>query len=289
METSEIMESIRPNHIYHLACRTLAEIPDDSIDVIVTSPPYNLSHSHQRNKKHNMNGYGQFDDRLPQAEYERRQIESLNACARVIKATGSIFYNHKERQVKGVAISPFSWVLKSKCELVQTIIWDRQSTHNVDPVRLYPTDEYMFHLRKPGGKPRFNPECAIWGKVWRIPFNENSNIAHPAPFPVEIPLRCIQMADVPPGGVVLDPYMGSGSTALAAIELGFDWIGYEINQQYIDIAMRRIRQAQQEQEIWREVPSRKSTRKSRREVSKENDIFNEDVIQVPLSEAVRCA
>lgn len=232
------------DHIYIKSCGQLEEIPDSSIDVIITSPPYNLSCKKQKNKKHNMYGYDTFSDNLPQEEYEIGQINLLNSCCRVIKPGGSIFYNHKERQKKGVAITPYKWVLQSVCELVQTIIWNRGSTHNIDPVRLYPTDEYIFHLRKPGYPPKFNSKCAKWTKVWNISFSETRKIAHPAPFPVLIPLRCLQMCDLNKESIVLDPCLGSGSTALAAIELGVRWIGYEISEQYVALAKQRINLAQ---------------------------------------------
>lgn len=245
------------DHIYNQPCGSLAEIPDDSVDVVVTSPPYNLSYKTQKNKKHNMSGYDAFDDHLPQPEYEAEQIELLNACCRVLKPGGSIFYNHKERQVKGVAISPFRWVLKCKCELFQTIVWDRGSTHNIDTVRLYPTEEYIFHLRKPGCRPRFNPKCAKWTKIWDVSYEETRRIGHPAPFPVLIPLRCLKMADVQPGDVVLDPYLGAGSTCVAAVEMGAHWIGYEISAEYITLARKRIAWAKRIRDMWTVPPPAK--------------------------------
>ena len=248
------------DHIYQQPCGTLAEIPDDSIDAVLTSPPYNLSHKPQRRKNHNMCGYETFADDLPQKQYEEEQVRILNASCRVLKPHGSIFYNHKERQVNGVAIAPHRWVLKSDCELVQTIIWSRGSTHNVDPVRLYPTDEYIFHLRKPGCSPRFNRACAKWTKIWRISFKETRTVGHPASWPSQIPMRCLQMSGVGEGDVVLDPYIGSGSTALAAIEMGAHWIGYEISPQYIDLAKTRIAESKREKRMWEHDPGQTARR-----------------------------
>ena len=179
------------DHIYNQPCGAMEEIPNDTIDCIVTSPPYNLSHKAQRNKKHNIAGYDGFDDRLPQEEYEEQQVRLLDACVRVLKPGGSIFYNHKERMLRGVAIPPHRWVLRSTAELVQTIVWNRVSTHNVDSVRLYPTVEYIFRLRKPGCPPRFNKKCAKWTLVWEVSFAETRHNAHPAPFPVELPARLL--------------------------------------------------------------------------------------------------
>ena len=77
------------DHIYNKPCGGLTEIPDDSIDVVVTSPPYNLSEKKsERNKLHNMVGYDGFDDNLPEDEYQKQQVQLLNSCCRVIKETG---------------------------------------------------------------------------------------------------------------------------------------------------------------------------------------------------------
>jgi site-specific DNA-methyltransferase (adenine-specific) len=260
------------DHIYNQPCGTLAEIPDNSVDAIVTSPPYNLSYRPQPGKKHNMSGYDGFNDHIPQDQYEAEQIQLLDACCRVIKPGGSIFYNHKERQVEGVTISPYRWVLRSRCELVQTIIWNRRSTHNIDPVRLHPVTELIFWLRKPGFPPRFNRDCGKWTSIWDISFEETRRIGHPAPFPVMIPLRCLQMAGVQPGDVVIDPYMGSGSTAVAAVLMSAHWVGYELSAEYIDLAMTRVGRELTEKRLW--TPPEKPVMAMPRDIFAEGEIRN---------------
>jgi DNA modification methylase len=76
--------------------------------------------------------------------------------------------------------------------------------------------------------------------VWMFPAVPASKIGHPAPFPVELPYRLIQLYSFA-GEVVLDPFMGSGQTALAALQAGRHYVGYETNPQYIDLANNRIR------------------------------------------------
>ena len=73
------------------------------------------------------------------------------------------------------------------------------------------------------------------GCVWRI--NQESNNAHPAPFPLELAQRCIQAVGE---GPILDPFMGSGTTALAAESLGVEWIGIDQSPEYIEMAKERI-------------------------------------------------
>jgi site-specific DNA-methyltransferase (adenine-specific) len=79
--------------------------------------------------------------------------------------------------------------------------------------------------------------------VWTFPSVSAKNVGHPAPFPVELPRRLIKFYTFE-GEVVLDPFMGSGQVALAAIETNRFYIGYEINQEYVQLANRRIREYQ---------------------------------------------
>jgi site-specific DNA-methyltransferase (adenine-specific) len=76
--------------------------------------------------------------------------------------------------------------------------------------------------------------------VWTFPAERASKVGHPAPFPVELPYRLIQLYSFI-GEVVLDPFMGSGQTALAAIKAGRHYIGYEINGEYVSLAEARIK------------------------------------------------
>ena len=134
-------------------------------------------------------------------------------------------------------------------QLVETIVWNRGSTHNVDTVRLYPTKEYVFHCCKLGHRRRFNPLCATWTKIWCIIFRETAKNPHPARFPEELPYRCIARCAVPEGGIVLDPYMGSGTTAVAAPLHGLHYVGCDISTEYIGVANNRIRLAQIERQM----------------------------------------
>ena len=77
--------------------------------------------------------------------------------------------------------------------------------------------------------------------MWNFPAEPASKIGHPAPFPVELPYRCIQLYTFE-GEVVLDPFMGSGQTSLASLKVGRHYIGYEINLEYVKLAEKRIKQ-----------------------------------------------
>ena len=77
--------------------------------------------------------------------------------------------------------------------------------------------------------------------------------AHPTQKPVELMRWCIQQARVPPGGVILDPYMGSGPTGLAAISMKHPFVGIEIEPRYFDVACRRIEEAQRQGDMFRDA------------------------------------
>jgi site-specific DNA-methyltransferase (adenine-specific) len=80
---------------------------------------------------------------------------------------------------------------------------------------------------------------AFTRSVWRFPTVSARRIGHPAPFPVELPKRLIQLYTFA-GEVVLDPFVGSGATALAALETGRHFVGYDINEEYVDLARERV-------------------------------------------------
>ncbi len=237
--------------IYNAPCGSLAEIPDCLVDCIVTSPPYNISQAKpQLGKLYNLVGYGSsYSDRLPDYEYRDMLVTALAACRRVLKDGGSCFVNMKPLVKNGEMVLPFSYMEAAGWSLYQVIIWDRKSTHNHDRTHLYPVYELILHLCKPAQRPRVNPACAEWTTIWRLNWSETREIGHPAPFPEELVYRCLSLADVPVGGVVLDPFAGSGTTLVVAVEMGMRYIGYEIERRYVQIAQNRIEVARKRLEI----------------------------------------
>lgn len=217
-------------------CLELAQqLDDNSINVTVTSPPYN---------KRGVGGglfrkieYDTFDDTLPEGEYQQQQIELLNTLYQKTVAGGSLFYNHKVRYFEGGSISPWEWLTKTDWHIREEIIWNRGSGPEISGYRFIQTDERIYWLCKGSKHPRMPRVCANYGSVWK--FGPDMKNDHPAPYPLILPVRCIESVLYEPG-VVLDPYNGSGTTGVAAKLLGHDYIGFDLSQKYLDEAQDRI-------------------------------------------------
>lgn len=222
----------------------LKEIDDESIDIIITSPPYNKAGLNGKCKGAKWNKTidygGDFNiDNKPENEYQDWQLEILKECYRVLKKDGLMFYNHKNRIVKGKGyiITPYCWLLKSPFLIRQEIIWNRKNGPNQDPSRYVPSYENIYVLTKEKDtifKRKKDAEHKT--DIWTI--NPDRHNDHPAPFPIDIPRNILHNIDVEEGRgrdiVVLDPFMGSGTTAKAAIEKGYNYIGIELVPEYIE-------------------------------------------------------
>lgn len=219
----------------------LSRIAKHSMGVAVLSPPYNLKNSTGAGLKSVggkwpnaalKSGYADYSDDISYSEYITWQRQVLDQLMRVLKPDGAIFYNHKWRVQDGL--------LQYRDEIVagfpvrQIIIWRRKGGINFNPHYFLPTYEVIYLIAKPDFV--LSPKANRYGDVWDI--SQVYNNAHPAPFPVELARRCIEAS---PSGVVIDPFMGSGTTAVAAEECHRDWIGCEISQQYIDLAETRLK------------------------------------------------
>src|SRR5665647_1719995 len=128
------------NKIYNMDClEGLKRMESNSIDLIITSPPYNLGKTHHTGNNR-FKSYVEYDDDMPEEVYQQWQIEVLNECFRVLKEDGSMWYNHKNRIKEGKQITPYEWLLKTKFITKQEVIWQNGSQH-FDKIRLYPMTE----------------------------------------------------------------------------------------------------------------------------------------------------
>jgi site-specific DNA-methyltransferase (adenine-specific) len=237
------------NKIYNENCLdTMAKMPDNFIDLIITSPPYNkagyegfIRKRHEKDtwsKGRNIEYGGEADnDFMIEAKYQEQQIKVLNEMHRILKPNGSVFYNHKVRVAQHKASHPIEWILKSNLTFRQQIIWDRKSSPAVAPIRYMPTTELIFWLTKTPCQPNFERAKSplFVGEVWQ--FSAKPNPLHPAPFPEELPtniMMCIK--DKTEDFVVYDPYAGTGTTLKVAKSFGLKYFGSEINSNYCRLA-----------------------------------------------------
>ncbi len=218
------------NKTYCIDClEGMKKLPDDSIDLIITSPPYNLGNNHHTgNKKHSS-----YNDDIPEAEYQEWQINVLNECYRVLEQDGSMFYNHKNRIRDGSQISPYSWIFKTEFIVKQEIVW-MNGSQNFDKIRFYPFTERVYWLTKSRKTKLYNTisHCDYFTRAEWKPVGTKGS--HTRQFPekmVEDILNCF-----PEKKTVLDPFMGSGTTGIVCKKLNKDFIGFELNEEFCKLA-----------------------------------------------------
>lgn len=234
---------IEVDKFYNEDClETLKKIEDNSIDLIITSPPYNKGWWSPNKTQPSFTkcreiDYGEtFTDKMEPQEYERWQRQILDECIRVLKPTGSLWYNHMDILSRNRCIHPtYIWDYPVK----QMIVWERKTTPKLANYFFFPTTEYLFWIGKEQStRPYFNKAEADYKKVvWDIEPDRHS--PHPAPFPYELPANIIKCCSKE-GDIVYDPFMGSGTVAVAARDLGRHFIGSELNPDFVKMSEERL-------------------------------------------------
>lgn len=241
---------------------SMSEIPDKSIDLMVTSPPYNINISYGnswKNRKIITSKGGKYDDNMPEDQYRTMLKNVFTETKRVLKDEGSIYLNMKSRFIDEQVTPPF-WVLDffKDMYLKNIIIWNfdwggatnkrfcsryefvffftknkKKWTFNIEDVKVpsvnHRPDRYKSQFKNPSD-------------VWRIPLvsgNSPERTEHPAQYPEKLIERIIKVA-TNPGDVVLDPFIGSGTTAFVAKKLNRHYVGYDIYESYIRVAEKRL-------------------------------------------------
>ncbi len=223
------------------AVEIMQKIPERSVDLVVTSPPYNLKNSTGNGMKDGrggkwanaalQKGYSHHDDCMPHNEYVKWQRECLKQMMRVIPENGAIFYNHKWRVQDGL--------LQDRQDIVngfpvrQIIIWRRKGGLNFNAGYFLPTYEVIYLIAK--SKFKLATKTNAYGDVWE--FTQEMKNEHPAAFPIKLIDRIVSSTNAK---IVLDPFMGSGTTAISAINFNRDYIGIDISPEYCKTAQERI-------------------------------------------------
>jgi site-specific DNA-methyltransferase (adenine-specific) len=225
-------------------------IEPGTIDLIVTSPPYNVDIKYQS-----------YDDTLPHEEYLHFTTQWMSRCYDWLKKDGRFCLNIPLDKNKGGQQSVYADVTVRAKEAGyryhSTIIWNEQNISRRTawgswlsasaPYVIAPVEAivvlYKQEWKKKSGTGKSDmtrEEFMEWTNgVWTFPGESKKKIGHPAPFPPELPRRCIKLFSYV-GDLVLDPFMGSGTTLLSAINNGRKAIGVEQNRGYCDLARKRL-------------------------------------------------
>ncbi|WP_300791348.1 site-specific DNA-methyltransferase [uncultured Bacteroides sp.] len=219
----------------------MRQLPDKCVDLVITSPPYNLKNSTGNGMKDGrggkwsnaalIKGYATYDDNMPYDEYCEWQKKCLMEMMRLLKDDGAIFYNHKWRVQNGL--------IQDRREIIadfpvrQIIIWKRKGGINFNAGYFLPTYEVIYLIAKKNFK--LAPKASRYGDVWE--FTQEQKNSHPAPFPVALIDRIVSSTNAQ---IILDPFMGSGTTAVVAQGLKRNFIGIEISKEYCAMAEKRL-------------------------------------------------
>ncbi len=216
----------------------------EKIDLVITSPPYNMGlvpggngrgmyRPGASNKAGRFrDGYGTHSDALPQDEYDDWQRDCL--AMMYDRAEQAVFYNHRPRVEHGKLRVPLSFDY-GDVPLRQIVIWDRGTGIDVTPRHFCTRQEWIMIFARPEFR-LVNHSASGMGDVWRLGM-EYQETGHPAPFPVGLPEKILQATL---SKSVCDPFMGSGTTGVAALRAGRSFVGIELEPRYFDIACRRI-------------------------------------------------
>lgn len=250
------------NIIYLQSSENMKQIPDNSIDLIVTSPPYNIDikYGNKTSKGKVVESKGvKYADNMEENEYRKLLGNVFKECKRVLKEDGSIWINIKNRLIKDSVVPPF-WIQEyfEDMYLKNLLVWNFDWGGSTSK-RFAPRYEFIFWYTKSNKNYKFNlddvkvpalnyrpdrykSQLKNPSDVWRVSMvsgNFQERTAHPAQYPEKLVERII-LAGTNSEDIVLDPFMGSGTTAVVAKKLGRSYIGYEIEKEYLDIANERL-------------------------------------------------
>ena len=234
----------------------MENLPDNSVHLMITSPPYNVSKD--------------YDADLTLAQYLRLLHNVFQETWRVLVPGGRVAIN-----VANIGRKPYIPLHAYIINILQEIgfhmrgeiIWDKGASAGVSCASgsfasasnpcLRDVHEYILIFSKQSNKLQASnkvntikkKDFVEWTKsIWSFPTESAKKIGHPAPFPEELPRRLIEFYSFK-GNVILDPFMGSGTTAIAALNVGRHFVGYEIDSTYLQIAKSRIKEVQNQTSI----------------------------------------
>lgn len=270
------------NKLYAKDCiEFMKELPEESIDVITTSPPYNIGKE-----------YTTYNDDKTRQEYLDWMEQVAVESKRVLKESGSFFLNVGGKP-SDLAI-PYDvenrfrkhYVLQNDIIWVKSIAITKEDVGKSNGLEkdilvghykpivsnrfLNNCHENIFHFTKQGktelhklsnGVPyQYKSNIERWGKTedkrdrgdaWFIPYETiQEHRSHPAVFPTKLPMMCIKLHGLKKDMIVYDPFVGIGTTAIACIQLGVNYIGTDIDKNYIKIANEKIKESKAQSKLF---------------------------------------
>jgi len=236
--------------IYNADFLKMGSIEEGTIDLVVTSPPYNVGIK-----------YSSHDDKMSYEDYLCFTREWLSKCYRLTKEDGRFCLNIPLDKNKGGQQSVCADITTIAKEVGwkyhATIVWNEQNISRRTawgswlsasaPYVIAPVEVIVVLYKNRWKKLESNGKSDIakdefveWtNAVWNFMGESRKRIGHPAPFPVELPRRCIKLFTFV-GNTVLDPFLGSGSTLIACVLTDRKGIGVEIDKNYCDVAKQRL-------------------------------------------------
>ena len=242
--------SIEPQNLNKLFCKSsekMDELPENSVHLMVTSPPYNVGKD--------------YDQDLSIKEYRRLLKQVFKETFRVLVYGGRVCIN-----IANLGRKPYlplhSYIIEDMHDLGflmrGEIIWNKAASSGISTAwgswqsasnpTLRDVHEYVIIFSKGTySRSSYNKENTITKEeflkftksMWDLPAESATHTGHPAPFPIQLPYRCIQLYTFK-GEVVLDPFCGIGSTCIAALKSGRHFVGYDVSREYLEMANRRI-------------------------------------------------
>lgn len=256
----------------------LARLPAGSVDVVVTSPPYNLGIR-----------YRTYDDTIPRHTYLEWTADWIARTAQVLASDGSLFLNVGAKPTDPWTALDVAQAARGHLHLQNTIHWIKSiaiekslagaragleedlAVGHYKPINsrrfLHDCHEFVFHFTPKGQTPldrqavgvKYQDQSNVgrWqtaasgvrcrGNTWFIPYetiqSRERDRPHPATFPPKLPEMCLRLHGRDRIGTVADPFMGLGSTAVACVDLGVDFIGIEMDEDYLEQAIARAEEA----------------------------------------------
>jgi len=235
------------NRIFCKTCERMEELPDNSVHLMVTSPPYNVGKEYDENL--NLNEYRAFLKRV-WSEVKRVLVPGGRVCINIANLGRKPY------------IPLHAFIVEDMLDLEflmrGEIIWNKASSGSPSTAwgswlsaqnpTLRDIHEYilvfskgMFSRGSLKRKSTITKDefLELTKSVWTFPAEPATKVGHPAPFPVELPYRLAQLYTFE-DEVILDPFIGSGQAAIAAIKARRQYVGYDISEEYVRLAERRI-------------------------------------------------